>query len=116
MNRFAVPLVTIVASIGAGIALAKLPPPSDEAKAKAVETAAKAAWSDKMAAYKLCKSMDKVAADYYADAKKTGKQVKAALATPPCTDPGPYSTSPPAKSPENAASPTAPTSQAGSKK
>ena len=35
-------------------ALAKLPPPSDEAKAKAAEAAAKAAWSDKVGAYQLC--------------------------------------------------------------
>ena len=46
----------------AGAALAKLPPLSDEAKAKAAEAAAKAAWTDKVGAYQLCQSMDKVAA------------------------------------------------------
>jgi hypothetical protein len=44
-----------------GPAFAKLPPPSDEAKAKAAETAAKAAWTDKVGLYQLCKSMDLVA-------------------------------------------------------
>ena len=36
-------------------ALAKLPPLSDEAKAKAAETATKTAWSDKVGAYQLCR-------------------------------------------------------------
>ncbi len=43
-------------------AFAKLPPLSDDAKAKAAEAAAKTAHADKVGAYKLCQSMDKVAA------------------------------------------------------
>ena len=54
---------------------AKLPPLSDEAKAKAAEAAAKTAHNGRIDAYQLCKSMDKVAADYYAAAKKTGQEV-----------------------------------------
>ncbi len=49
--------------------LAKLPAPSDEAKAAAAETAAKAAWADKVGAYKLCQSQDRVADGY----RKSGK-------------------------------------------
>jgi hypothetical protein len=90
MQRIAVPLSLIAASICAGVSLAKLPPLSDEAKAKAAETAAKTAWTEKVGAFKLCKSMEKVAADYYADAKKSNKQTKPPVATPPCTDPGPF--------------------------
>jgi hypothetical protein len=63
-------------------ALAKLPAPSDEAKAKAAEAAAKTAHAGKVDGYKLCKSQDKVAARY----RKSGKPV----ATPPCADPGPF--------------------------
>ncbi|MCG3190706.1 MAG: hypothetical protein LKCHEGNO_03521 [Burkholderiaceae bacterium] len=66
---------------------AKLPPLSDEAKAKAAEAAAKAAHASKVAAYKLCLVEDKVAATYLADAKKAGKDVKP-VPTPPCVDPG----------------------------
>jgi hypothetical protein len=73
----------------AGTALAKLPATSDEAKAKAAEAAAKAAWGDKVAGYQLCKSQDKVAATYIAQARKDGKPVTP-TATPPCTDPGPF--------------------------
>ncbi len=73
-----------------GGAFAKLPPPSDEAKAKAAETAHKAAWSDKVAAYHLCQTMDKVASAYRAHAAAAGKAASAAEQTPPCTDPGPY--------------------------
>lgn len=77
-------------------ALAKLPPPSDEAKAKAAEAAAKAAWSNKVANFQLCKSMDKVAAAYHAQAKKEGKTLKPATATEACADPGPFVYTPPA--------------------
>jgi hypothetical protein len=71
-------------------ASAKLPPPSDEAKAKAAEAAAKTAHAGKVDGYKLCKSMEATAAAYYADAKKAGKETKPPLATPPCADPGPF--------------------------
>lgn len=69
-------------------AWAKLPPPSDEAKAKAADTAAKAAHGDKVAGYQLCKSREKVAAHYF---KTQGKGQKApTTATPACVDPGAY--------------------------
>jgi hypothetical protein len=84
------------------MALAKLPALSDEAKAKAAEASAKTAHGDKVGAYKLCQSMDKVAATYIADAKKAGKDVKP-VATPPCTDPGPFAYTPPSQKPLEAA-------------
>jgi len=97
-------IVTIIAAgLLAGVAAAKLPAPSDDAKTKAAEAAAKKAWTDKVDAYQLCKSMDKVAASYLAEAKKTGKAVKPA-ATPPCTDPGPFVYTPAASAPASAAS------------
>ena len=49
-------IVAAAASLSVGAALAKLPPQSDEAKAKAAETAAKTAWSDKVASFQLCKA------------------------------------------------------------
>ena len=84
------------------MALAKLPALSDEAKAKAAEASAKTAHGGKVGAYKLCQSMDKVAATYIADAKKAGKDVKP-VATPPCTDPGPFAYTPPSQKPLEAA-------------
>jgi len=74
---------------------AKLPAPSDEAKAKATETAAKTAHTGKVDSYKLCKSMDGVAVAYYADARKAGKEARPATATPPCADPGAFVYPPP---------------------
>ena len=85
----------IVLASSAGVALAKLPPLSDDAKAKAAEAAAKTAHGNKVADFQLCRSMDRVAAGYLADAKKAGKDVKPA-ATPPCADPGPFVYPPPA--------------------
>lgn len=92
----------VAAGLCCGAALAKLPALSDDAKAKAAEAAAKTAHGDKVAAYKLCQSMDKVAAAYIADAKKAGKEVKP-VATPPCTDPGPFAYTPPSQKPLEAA-------------
>lgn len=71
----------------AAAAQAKLPPPSAEAKAAADATKDKAAWGEKVAAYKLCQVQDKLAAQYFkthADARKPTAEV------PPCSDPGPY--------------------------
>lgn len=83
-------LVAVVASALAFGVAAKLPTLSDEAKAKAAETASKTAWSDKVGAYQLCQSQDKVAASYRKTSAAAGKAASAADPTPGCTDPGPY--------------------------
>ena len=72
------------------LALAKLPAVSDDAKAKAAETAAKAAWTAKVDTYQMCQWQDKVAASYYKSAQAAGKETKPATATPPCGDPGAF--------------------------
>lgn len=96
-------LITLAAL--AGSALAKLPAPvlTDEAKAKAAEAAARTAWSGKVDSYKLCKSMDQVASEYFRQAKQAGKGVKPPVATPPCTEPGQFAFVPPAAKPLEAA-------------
>lgn len=88
----------------AGAALAKLPPLSEEAQAKADEAKAKAAWSTKVTTYETCKAEDRAIANYAANAKKAGKEVKPSATTPPCTDPGPFAYTPPAAAPASAAS------------
>jgi len=93
------------AALFAGSVLAKLPALSDEAKAKAAEAAAKTAYAGKVDNYKLCLSMDKVAAHYQAEARKSGKDVKV-TETPACADPGPF-VYPPAAAPA-ATAPAAP--------
>ncbi len=75
---------------------AKLPPPSDEVKAKAAEAAAKTAHGGKVDNYKLCKSMDQIAATYFAQAKQANKALKPATETPACADPGTFVYPPPA--------------------
>ena len=82
--------VAAASTIAVGAAVAKLPPLSEEAKAKAADTAAKAAWADKVGLYQLCQSMDRVAATYRAKAQAAGTAASAPEATPPCADPGPY--------------------------
>lgn len=67
-------------------AFAKLPPPSDEAKAKAAETKNKSMWTDKVAAYKLCEVQDRIAARYLKEQHKS----KPAIAMPSCQNPGAY--------------------------
>ncbi len=79
---------TLILALGlAGSAWAKLPAPSEEAKAKAAEAAAKTAHAGKVDAFKLCKSIDRVAAHVQKTNKaKMGKPVD----TPACVDPGPF--------------------------
>jgi hypothetical protein len=92
----------LVLALAAGAASAKLPPLSDEAKAKAAETAARTAWSDKVAAYQLCQAMDRVAAGYLAHARAEGKALQP-TPTPPCGDPGAFNYVPPESKPIEAA-------------
>jgi hypothetical protein len=81
----------------AASASAKIPPPqlTDEQKAKAAEAAARAAWSNRVANFQLCRSMDKVAARYFVEAKAANKDVKPAVPAGDCTDPGPFAYKPP---------------------
>ena len=88
------PLAFVLAS---GV-FAKLPPPSEEAKAKAAEAAAKAEWSAKRAAFATCQAQERVAARFFAEMKQAGKEVKPALPTPACEDPGPFVAAAPAAS------------------
>lgn len=83
-------LFALITSVLAGAAVAKLPPPSDEAKAKAAEAAAKTAHNGKVEAFLLCRSMERVAARYQAEATKAGKAVHKPTETPACADPGPF--------------------------
>jgi hypothetical protein len=81
-----------LASLGATsiVATAKLPPITPEAKMKADEAAAKNAWSDKVAAYKLCLAMDRTVESYRRTSLSAGKQPPPSAATQPCADPGTY--------------------------
>jgi hypothetical protein len=83
-------VAALVAALSAGILLAKLPPPSDEAQAKAAETAAKSAWTDKMSAYKTCLAIDRTAENYRRTLAAQGKEFRPSASTPPCVDPGPF--------------------------
>jgi hypothetical protein len=96
--------LVLAVALSTSAALAKLPPPSDEAKAKAAEAAAKSAWSGKVEAYQLCRSQEAVAAAFFASVKKAGKEASPPVPTPPCADPGPFVYVPPSEAPAAAAS------------
>lgn len=96
-------LILSLLAAASAASLAKLPPLSDEAKAKAAEAAAKTAWTGKVEAYLLCKSQDKVAAAYYKSAKAAGKETKPPAAAPACADPGAFVYTPPEAKPIEAA-------------
>lgn len=70
--------------------VAKLPPLTDDAKAKAAAEASKTAWGTKVAGFQLCNAMNKAAAHYHATAQRTGNPVPTAVDTPACADAGPY--------------------------
>ncbi len=125
---------TVFAFVLAAVALgagAKIPPPQldDAAKAKAAETAAKAAWQAKVDGYQLCKAQDKVAAKYGKGgakpapmASKTAAPASAAASgtpvasapPPPCTDPGPFAYNPPEQKPLETSGAHSPTGTAAS--
>ena len=108
MKKSLISLATLVlASLFSVCAMAKLPAPSDEAKAKAAEAAAKTAHGNKVADFQLCKSREKVAAHYYKTAKASGKPTNPPVATPPCADPGAFVAAAPAAPAAVAAAPAA---------
>ena len=108
MKKSLISLATLVlASLFSVSAMAKLPAPSDEAKAKAAEAAAKTAHGNKIADFQLCKSREKVAAHYYKTAKASGKPTNPPVATPPCADPGAFVAAAPAAPAAVAAAPAA---------
>ena len=108
-------------------ASAKLPPLDDAAKAKAAETAARAAWTEKVGLYQLCQSMDRVVDAYRRRGAANAQPMPAptmtatganaatttvpagaaapmpAVTLPPCTDPGPFAYTPVANKPLEAA-------------
>lgn len=112
-SRLTAPVLAGLLATVATFAVAKLPVPSDEAKAKAAETAAKTAWSGKVDVYQLCKSQDKAAASYYKLAAATNKPAKPAAATPPCADPGAFVYTPAAAATVAIAAPPKPLEAAG---
>ena len=100
MKKTFISMATLVlASLFSASAMAKLPAPSDEAKAKAAEAAAKTAHGNKVADFQRCKSREKVAAHYYKTAKASGKPTNPPVATPACVDPGAYVAAAPAAAP-----------------
>ena len=109
-------IILAAAGLLATAALAKLPPPTDEAKAKAAEAAAKTAWSGKVDAWQLCKAQDRGAAYYYKPAKAEGKPTAAAAEMPACVDPGPFVYPPPAAPGVAAAAAAAPAPAQAAKK
>lgn len=112
MNKFLTSTLFLTLS---SVAMAKLPPPTDEAKAKAAEAAAKTAWTGKVDIFQLCKSQDKVAAAYYKSAKAVGKETKPAAAAPACADPGTFAyVAPEAAKPIEAAGAHSPAATAAS--
>jgi hypothetical protein len=83
-------LVTAAAlAVASGVALAKLPAPTDAQKAAAAAGAAKAAYGDKMGAYQLCETENRVTARYLAGEKAKGKTITPQL-TKPCEKPAPF--------------------------
>ena len=97
-SKFALILALTVASAGAW---AKLPPPSEEAKAKAEEAKAKAAETAKVEAELLGKAQDRVADAYIKEQKGKGVIVKPT----PIVPPAPTAAAPAAPAAAPAASP-----------
>jgi len=111
-----------VLALFGSVALAKLPAPSDAAKAKADEAKAKTAWAGKVGAYKLCLVQNKVVAHYKKVPEPKAVKAPAKGAAPAaapadaCADPGPFVYAPNVPVAPVAAAPTAPAAVAAAKK
>ncbi len=111
IKNFAIAVAS--ATFVSAVAHAKLPPAPEAAKEQATEAAARSAWQDKVAAYKLCQVQDRIADTYRKDAKGSGKTVAAPVSTGACADPGPF-VSPIAQKPLEAAGAHSPPGTASS--
>jgi len=81
----------LIALLFAAPVFAKLPPPSEADKAKAAETAAKTAWTEKVGAYKTCLAGDRAAENFRKNAAADKRIIpEPNPGVPKCTDPGPY--------------------------
>src|SRR5882724_70353 len=80
-------LVPLMAAVFVGAVWAKLPPPTDEQKAKAEETKVKTAEAAKKDAEMLTKAQDKVAQRYIEEQKAKGVVVKPTPIAPPAAAP-----------------------------
>ena len=96
-------LLAVVAASIAGLAVAKLPPPTEEQKAKAEEAKAKAADAAKKESELLSKWQDITAQKYAAKLKAEGKEFKPTPISPPAAAPAPQA----------AAAPPAPAKEGG---
>lgn len=76
MKRLIISAVCLAFSGAAQVSLAKLPPPSEEAKAKAEEAKGKAAEAAKKDGELLAKSQDRTAERHIKEQKAKGKIVK----------------------------------------
>jgi hypothetical protein len=99
MSKPLAPLL-LAAMLAVPLVQAKLPPLSADAQLKADEAKAKTAWTDKVGAYQLCRAMDRTAESYFKNAKAKGLETHPPVATPPCTDPGPFAAAGAASSPK----------------
>lgn len=95
--RILVGVLGAACACGAAIAKLPVPAPTPESEAAAAAAAAKAAWSSKVAAFKMCQAQDQAVAHYMASAQAAGKEVKPATPVPACVDPGPFAVAEPAK-------------------
>lgn len=69
-------ILALAAALAFGVAQARLPPPTEEQKAKAEEAKAKAAETAKKDAEALAKAQDRVAGRYVMEQKAKGVVVK----------------------------------------
>jgi hypothetical protein len=107
-------MLTAAAVAASGLALAKLPPPDEAAKAKAADAAAKSAWQAKVDAFLLCKAQDRVAAKYKASHPEVPKAQVAMASTTAAAPAAPTTAAAPATT-TAAAAPAAPAPAAAAK-
>lgn len=105
-------LLAIALATTCSLALAKLPPQDDAAKAKAAETAARSAWQAKVDGFLLCRAQDRVAARFGNAAGKPAAAAKDAKGAMVATAAVPSTAAKPAAAASATATPAAATAPA----
>ncbi len=73
-----------------GVALAKLPPPSEADKALTLQNIARQTRTAKQDAFESCRAQDRIVRQYQEGLRSKGKAIPTSIETGSCAEPGPY--------------------------
>jgi hypothetical protein len=80
----------LVLAAVSGLAMGKLPTPSEADKEQMLRNIARQTWSSKQDAFESCRAQDRIVKKYQEGLRSQGKTVPPSQDTGTCSDPGPF--------------------------